>query len=96
MAIQRRPFSRLLRHAGETEDVFSTSTPGVLTGGSGNESLNTESSILVYFRVASMLKMLHLDKICIIEMLQIWGRIFRKSLYNQNAIMIKKKKKKSI
>ena len=26
------PFSRLLRHAGDTEDVFSTLTPGVLTG----------------------------------------------------------------
>ena len=24
MAIKRRPFSRLLRHAGDTEDVFST------------------------------------------------------------------------
>ena len=24
MAIQRRPFSRLLRYAGDTEDVFST------------------------------------------------------------------------
>ena len=23
MAIERRPFSRLLRHAGDTEDVFS-------------------------------------------------------------------------
>ena len=32
MAIQRRPFSRLLRHARDTEDVFSTLTPGVLTG----------------------------------------------------------------
>ena len=32
MAIKRRPFSRLLRHAGDTEDVFSTWTPGVLTG----------------------------------------------------------------
>ena len=32
MAIKRRPFSRLLRHAGDTEDVFSTSTPGILTG----------------------------------------------------------------
>ena len=26
------PFSRLLRHAGDTEDVISTLTPGVLTG----------------------------------------------------------------
>ena len=26
------PFSRLLRHAGDTEDVFPTLTPGVLTG----------------------------------------------------------------
>ena len=29
------PFSRLLRHAGDTEDVISTSTPRVLTGGGG-------------------------------------------------------------
>ena len=29
---QRHPFSRLLRHAGDTKDVFSTWTPGVLTG----------------------------------------------------------------
>ena len=26
------PFSRLLRHAGDTEDVFSAKTPGVATG----------------------------------------------------------------
>ena len=26
------PFSRLLRHAGDTEDVFSTLSPGVPTG----------------------------------------------------------------
>ena len=32
MAILRRPFSRLLRHAGDTEDVFSTLTPAVLKG----------------------------------------------------------------
>ena len=29
------PFSRLLRHAGDTEDVFSAYTPGVPTGGGG-------------------------------------------------------------
>ena len=27
-----RPFSRLFRHAGDTEDVISTLTPGALTG----------------------------------------------------------------
>ena len=34
-----RPFSRLLRHAGDTEDVFSTYTPGVLTGALQNKSV---------------------------------------------------------
>ena len=29
------PLSHLLRHAGDTEDVISTKTPGVLTGGGG-------------------------------------------------------------
>ena len=50
MAIQRRPFSRLLRHAGDTEDVFSTLTPGVLTGALAMDV----SRLVAYFLLAKM------------------------------------------
>ena len=49
MAIQRRPFSRLLRHAGDTEDVFSTWTQGVLT-----RALNWKTFTPLMFRHLDM------------------------------------------
>ena len=36
------PFSRLLQHAGDTEDVFSAETPGVPTGAQGSVKNNWE------------------------------------------------------
>ena len=47
------PFSRLLRHAGDTEDVFSTYTPGVLTA-SVAETVQSVSCLQCFTTMSSV------------------------------------------